>query len=255
MTFKFFRQPVGTNEEQRPAIVWAGAYFDATGYARRYRIGSPAEAYHTGADLNCNVPVWDADKNAPVYCIGEGIVTAAAKYPVWGNIIVTRHDLEDGHFVYARYAHMNEMLIKAGDRVSEGQQIAKVGNAFNTIPYHLHFDIAPDNDVLNANPADWPKLNLTRLKRTYADPRIWLYTRVRTDEAGTVKRRIAVPKLNIRNYPNSSAVDVGDLFEGQIVEVINTNPIISGGLTWQRLAGEPVERWIATNYTIMIDLT
>lgn len=61
MTLPNYTAPIGTEAERASGKIWPGAWGDATGYATRYRIGSPNEAYHTGADLNCNTPIWDAD--------------------------------------------------------------------------------------------------------------------------------------------------------------------------------------------------
>ena len=67
MEFVYFSSPVGTQSERESGIIWPGGWFDATGFATRYRIGSPYEALHTGADVNINTPHFDADKLAPAF--------------------------------------------------------------------------------------------------------------------------------------------------------------------------------------------
>jgi murein DD-endopeptidase MepM/ murein hydrolase activator NlpD len=62
------------------------------------------------------------------------------------------------------------MVIKVGDRVKRGQQIASVGNAFGVYAYHLHFDISPTT-LLESNPGHWPARNLNNLMANYVDPR------------------------------------------------------------------------------------
>jgi hypothetical protein len=64
MTLPNYTAPIGTEAERASGKIWPGSWFDATGYARHYRIGQPNEAYHTGADLNCNTPVWDSDAHS-----------------------------------------------------------------------------------------------------------------------------------------------------------------------------------------------
>jgi len=251
--FVFFRQPVGTDAENATGVVWCGYWFDATGYARRYRIGSPAEAYHTGADLNCNPPGhFDADKLSAVYSIGDGEIIHAERFPVWGNIIVARYELEDSRVVYARYAHVDstvdgKLMVKPGQRVSKGEQIARVGNGFNTMAYHLHFDLSPTNR-LEKYPADWPKLDMFRIKRDYADPKIWMAAR--TPPAVNSVRMVTVTAkvLNIRNYSSPTATIVGNLKRGDRVWLVNAPPVVNK-FHWQRLQGEAPNRWIAIEYT------
>lgn len=163
--------PIGTRTEREANDVWPGHWFDATGYAMRYFRGTPQEAYHTGADLNLNRPYWDADAHSPVYAAASGVVTFAERLTGWGKVIIVRHDplVTTGQVLRGRYAHVEQIRVKVGDRVQRGQQIATVGNAEGIFPYHLHFDLSPTN-ALETAPWDWPQLNLERLKRDYVDP-------------------------------------------------------------------------------------
>ncbi len=166
-----YDSPVGTAAERRTLDMWPGKWFDATGYARRYRIGTPSEAYHTGSDLNLNDPYWDADAHSAVYAAASGTVAFADRVAGWGNIIVIRHDplVSTGKVMYGRYAHVETVLVKVGDRVVRGQQIAKVGNAEGIFAYHLHFDLSPTS-ILASQPWHWPKLDRDNLLANYADP-------------------------------------------------------------------------------------
>ncbi len=167
-----FDPPIGIPAERQGAAVWPGDWFDATGFAARYRVGTPYEAYHTGADLNLNKPQWDADAHTPVYAAAHGVVTHAARIPGWGNVIVIRHDplITDGRVLYARYAHVENVRVQVGQRVVRGEQIASVGNAEGTYPYHLHYDLSPTG-ILQTQPWHWPKLDLQNLLLNYVDPR------------------------------------------------------------------------------------
>ncbi len=166
-----FDAPIGTPEERASGQVWPGGWFDATGFPVRYRIGTPYEAYHTGADLNLNTPYWDADAHSPVYAAASGVVTHAARLPGWGNVIIIRHDplVTTGQVVYGRYAHVEDMRVQVGQRVTRGQRISSVGDAYGAFPYHLHFDISPTS-VLQTQPFHWPKLDLDDLLANYVDP-------------------------------------------------------------------------------------
>lgn len=165
-----FDSPVGTDAERRTTQVWPGQWIDASPFAKLYFVGTPSEAYHTGADLN--LPR-DADAHSPIYASASGIVVFASRLPTWGNVVVIRHDplfTATGKVYYTRYGHVEEMIVKVGGRVKRGQQIAKVGNAFGQFAYHLHYDISPTN-ILESQPQHWPAKNLTTLLANYVDPR------------------------------------------------------------------------------------
>jgi murein DD-endopeptidase MepM/ murein hydrolase activator NlpD len=166
-----FDSPVGTASERRGDKVWPGTWFDATGFDRLYRVGTSEQAYHTGADLNMNEPYWDADAHSPVYAAASGVVTFADRLPGWGNVIVIRHDalIANGQVLYGRYAHVEGLIAKVGDRVVRGEQICKVGNAEGLFPYHLHFDLSPTT-ILATQPWNWPKMDRASLRANYIDP-------------------------------------------------------------------------------------
>jgi murein DD-endopeptidase MepM/ murein hydrolase activator NlpD len=164
--------PVGTVADRRGAQVWPPNWIDASPFARLYFVGTPQEAYHTGADLN--LPQ-DADAHTPVYAVASGVVTFASQLPVWGNVIIVRHDplVTNGKVMYSRYGHVENIAVKVGQRVARGQQVANVGNAFGRYAYHLHFDLSPTT-ILETNPEHWPGRNLNLLLANYVDPRLFI---------------------------------------------------------------------------------
>lgn len=160
--------PVGTDADRRSTKVWPGQWYDASPFAKLYFVGTPQEAYHTGADLN--LPR-DADAHSIVYAAASGVVTFAGRLPTWGNVIIIKHDplATTGMVLYGRYAHVEEIAVKVGERVRRGQPISKVGNAFGRYAYHLHFDLSFTN-ILERNPAHWPGKNLQVLLANYLNP-------------------------------------------------------------------------------------
>ncbi len=164
-----YDSPVGTEEERRSQAVWPGRWLDASPFGRLYFVGTPSEAYHTGADLN--LPN-DADRGAPVYSAASGVVVFANRLPTWGNVIIIQHDplVRTGRVMYGRYAHVGPMLVQVGDRVRRGQQITTVSNAFGRWAYHLHFDLSPTT-ILENNPEHWPGRDRDSVFTHYVDPR------------------------------------------------------------------------------------
>jgi hypothetical protein len=168
--------PVGTAEERREDRLWPGAWIDAVGFGKRYQDSTSSTAYHTGADLNLNIPRWDSDRHAPVYAIASGTVIFAGRLNVWGEVLIIRHDPleQDGNPVWARYAHLTEIGVTAGDRVSRGQAVARIGKPEPVnAPYHLHFDICTTS-VLEETPGHWPRMDYQALTANYVDPRAFL---------------------------------------------------------------------------------
>jgi len=76
---------------------------------------------------------------------GDGIViSAAAEVPGYGTMIEIEHK---GGRIKTRYAHLDKMLVFAGQKVKKGQNIGKVGSTGNvrgSDPSHLHFEIFHD---------------------------------------------------------------------------------------------------------------
>lgn len=147
--------------------------------------GQTNPAYHTGDDLNLNLPGnWDADQHSPVWAAANGTVIYSHKVflisgqeSTWGNLIVLEHTLPDGSLVYSRYGHLEKPLVATGDTVTRGQQIASVGNADGLMPYHLHFDMCVTS-LLKNNPPQWPAMNLAQLKANYTDPYLFVKSRL-----------------------------------------------------------------------------
>ncbi len=118
---------------------------DAVGYykARGLRLRSPV---HYGEDWN-GKGGGDTDLHDPLYAIADGVVTFAHDIRAgWGRVIIVRHAYRDPEtkkvkFIDALYGHNRKMLVKVGDQVKRGQQIATMGNNRGMYRAHLHFEI------------------------------------------------------------------------------------------------------------------
>ncbi|MBI4770747.1 MAG: M23 family metallopeptidase [Chloroflexi bacterium] len=172
-----FSPPLGTAQERANPFpagafafgkypIWVGQWFDINPFLSWYSLG-----YHTGADLNLpGTP--DADKDAPIYAVADGVVTNRGTYGGWGNLIVIEHPdalvtLPDGRQqrqkVYTRYGHTrSNILVQTGAAVTRGQHIAYVGApASAPTAWHLHFDVGY-TATLRGNPAHWPNMSRVR---------------------------------------------------------------------------------------------
>jgi murein DD-endopeptidase MepM/ murein hydrolase activator NlpD len=172
-----FNWPVGTPDER--IARWPGKWVDATGYCAHYQIRAGVWQYHTGCDFNLNYPTFDSDAHQPVYACSDGQVVYAGKGTgTWGNLVVIEHTLADDTLVWSRYAHLESYRVTApmpgrSQLVRRGDEIARIGNAGGSVPYHLHFDSATGVD-LSKTPSDWPGNDQARVMKNYADPKLYI---------------------------------------------------------------------------------
>jgi murein DD-endopeptidase MepM/ murein hydrolase activator NlpD len=133
---------------------------NAEGYykARGLRLREPR---HYGEDWNGRAG-GDKDLGDPVFAIADGIVTFAHNVRTgWGNVVLTRHAYRDTtgqvKYIDTLNGHLNEMLVKVGQRIKRGQQIGTIGTNFGMYPAHLHFEIRHNITIgmaRNGVPAD-----------------------------------------------------------------------------------------------------
>ena len=107
-------------------FIWpvAGGYYSC-GYGEYYG--------HTGMDIA-------AGAGTAVYAADSGTVVTATNYGWnygYGNYVVIDH----GNGVQTLYAHNSAVYVYPGQKVSQGQQIAAVGQTGNAYGNHCHFEI------------------------------------------------------------------------------------------------------------------
>ncbi len=92
---------------------------------------------HTGTDIAGNI----GDK---IISSTDGEVVLASSEGGYGNHL----KIQIGE-VSIIYAHCNELLVKEGDMVKQGQEIATVGSTGNSTGPHLHFEIRVFERIVN----------------------------------------------------------------------------------------------------------
>ncbi len=86
---------------------------------------------HQGIDLSGN-------KGEPIYSAGNGtVVEVRRNFFGYGREIVVDH----GFGYKTRYAHLQEMIVRVGDVVKRGDQIATMGNTGKSVGVHLHYEV------------------------------------------------------------------------------------------------------------------
>jgi hypothetical protein len=150
----FFGRPI-RDDEGTPHI-------DAT-----YRYGSTMGGnfqQHQGVEFN-------NPAGTTVRAIGAGQVAFAGPAEAGALTIAILHDRKiDGRNVYSVYYHNSSLDVRRGQRVAEGDIIARVGNTGRATNDHLHLEVhvAPTTDsALIVNPQE-------RFPRFTTNPQLWI---------------------------------------------------------------------------------
>lgn len=111
-----------------------------------YRVdpfGGGGSSYHLGTDLS-------AGCGAPIYAAHSGTVSYSGWNGVYGNFI--RIDHGDG--IQTEYGHIinGGLLVRSGQKVGVGQQIARVGMTGGATGCHLHFGVRRNGVVTDPVP-------------------------------------------------------------------------------------------------------
>lgn len=109
---------------------------------------------HEGVDIF-------AARGTPIIAPTDGFVRTAGVRGIGGNV-VWLYDSKRSQSLY--FAHLNEILVKKGDRIKLGDTLGTVGNTGNarTTPPHLHFGIYQNGAT---NPITHLKPEGTRLRK------------------------------------------------------------------------------------------
>jgi len=87
--------------------------------------------FHTGVDL------MSESGDDKVYAVKPGVVVMSEFHPQYGNTVVVRHS----NGVESLYAHMAQLLVKVGDKVTTDNVLGYIGNTGFSTGKHLHFEI------------------------------------------------------------------------------------------------------------------
>lgn len=93
---------------------------------------------HTGLDIA-------APKGTAIKAAASGTVIYSGYKGSYGNLVVISH----GNGVQTYYGHCSTLCVSAGDTVSQGAVIAKVGSTGNSTGNHLHLEVRVNGVALN----------------------------------------------------------------------------------------------------------
>jgi murein DD-endopeptidase MepM/ murein hydrolase activator NlpD len=113
-----------------PSIPPVHTGFYSSNFGWRIDPFTGANALHEGVDFV-------ADAGTPIYASAGGVVDYAGLDASYGNMV----EIDHGNDIVTRYAHASKVLVKVGQVVRRGQEIAEVGSTGRSTGNHLHFEV------------------------------------------------------------------------------------------------------------------
>lgn len=115
------------------------------GYISQYYGRTPYEYWHTGIDYAYHGNGY----GQPIVASLPGTVTYAGWRGSYGKLVIVNH----GNGIETWYAHCSSTLVRVGETVAQGEQIAKVGSSGNSSGNHCHFRVVVNG--VEKNPLDY----------------------------------------------------------------------------------------------------
>ena len=114
------------------------AGYTSSGFGYRLHPLENKLKFHYGTDFAAN-------SGTAVCAFADGTVLAAGQDDGYGNYVKVRH--ADGYTTL--YGHCSKLLVRAGETVTAGQEIALVGATGKATGPHLHFELMHDGYYCN----------------------------------------------------------------------------------------------------------
>ncbi len=114
-------------------------------YGERIHPITKEKVEHTGIDI-------EGDSGKSVVAAESGVVITAEWNDEYGNMVIIKHS----GGITTSYAHCSKLLVKEGDEVVNGQEIALIGKTGKSTGPHPHFEVAKDGQP--QNPLDYVRV-------------------------------------------------------------------------------------------------
>lgn len=110
-----------------------------SGYGIRLHPVHKVKKLHTGIDFT-------APRGTHIQATGDGVVVRVeSKRSGYGKNVIIDH----GYGYKTLYAHMQEVFVKQGEKVSKGHKIGEVGSTGTSTAPHLHYEVRHNGRAVN----------------------------------------------------------------------------------------------------------
>jgi len=133
-----------TPAEVSSSFIWPASGTVTSEFGMRVHPVTGKRKLHAGIDIANS-------SGTPIYAPASGTVIRSGVMSGYGNVVFITHNM-NGQVYTTVYGHLEASLVSAGQTVSQGQQIALMGNTGISTGPHLHFEIheGPWNGSSNA---------------------------------------------------------------------------------------------------------
>ena len=124
-----------------PQVLPASLEYISSGFGYRPDPFTGGPDFHPGLDFKGPV-------GAPIYAAAAGKVTFVGQRSGYGNVV----EIDHGHGLLTRYAHMSGFRTRPGVSVGAGAMIGVIGSTGRSTGPHLHFEVRINDRPVNPRP-------------------------------------------------------------------------------------------------------
>lgn len=124
-----------------PHALPARADYVSSGFGYRADPFTGSGAFHPGLDFRGPI-------GAPIRAAAQGTVIFAGQRSGYGNCVEVDH----GHGLVTRYAHMSRIEARPGQAVTAGTEIGLIGSTGRSTGPHLHFEVRINDRPVDPRP-------------------------------------------------------------------------------------------------------
>ncbi len=121
---------LGTAAERLPLAKPTLAGRQTSGFGVRFDPFTKRPAFHSGLDFGGGFMT-------PILATGPGVVSFAGMRSGYGKTV----EIDHGQGFKTRYAHLQAIAVKSGQRVAVGQRLGGMGSTGRSTGVHLHYEV------------------------------------------------------------------------------------------------------------------
>ncbi len=116
----------------------SGAYRLTSSFGPRRDPLGAGSRMHSGTDFA-------GARGTPIHATADGTVLRAGRVGGFGNFVEIAHEFG----IVTRYAHMDSVAVRPGQKVSRGDRVGAMGNTGRSTGTHLHYEVRADDSPVD----------------------------------------------------------------------------------------------------------